>query len=295
MSSHASKAAETPPPAAPNRIGLIAGQGDFPLLIARAARANGVEVIGLGIKGFASPELADCVDRIFWLELGQLGRAIEILHQNQVTAATMAGRVPHTSVLQYRHFDLRAMKLLARAINKKADTLLGIVVEEFNRENIRILDSSLFLKSLMPEPGLLTPGRPLTDSEIADVEFGYPIAKVVAGQDIGQTIVVKSGMVIAVEGAEGTDECIRRAAALAGEGCVVVKVSKPRQDLRFDIPVIGRRTIRIMREAGISALAVSARETLLFHREEILKQAEELGIAVVAVASAPEGIVGLRE
>ncbi len=266
-----------------DKIGIIAGQGDFPILIANAARANGVQVVALAIKGFASPDLETCADKTIWLELGQLGRAIEVLHENGICALTMAGRVPHTSVLQYRHFDMRAVKLLARALNKKADTLLGAVTAEFEKENIKILDSSLFLKTLMPEPGLLTPARPLTEEEAADVEFGYPIAKAVAGQDIGQTIVVKRGMVIAVEGAEGTDECVRRAGALAGPGCVIVKVSKPRQDLRFDIPVVGKKTIQVMQEAGATALAVTARETLLFHREEILRQATELGIAVTAV------------
>lgn len=266
-----------------DKIGLIAGQGDFPILIANAARANGVHVLALALKGFASPDLPACADKTVWLELGQLSRAIEVLHENGIRALTMAGRVPHTSVLQYRHFDLRAVKLLAKAINKKADTILGAVTAEFEKENIQILDSSLFLKSLMPEPGLLTPGRPLTEEETADVEFGYPIAKVVAGQDIGQTIVVKRGMVIAVEGAEGTDECVRRAGALAGPGCVVIKVSKPRQDLRFDIPVIGKKTIQVMQESGVTALAVTARETLLFHRDEILRQATELGIGITAI------------
>lgn len=272
-----------PPATALARIALIAGQGDFPFLIAQAAKANGVEVVVLALRGFAKPELAECADKIFWLELGQLGRAIELMHEHGITAVTLAGRVPHTSVLQYRHFDMRAVKLLARALNKKADTLLGAVSAEFEKERIAVLDSSLFLKSLMPEAGLLTPGRPLSPEEKSDVDFGYPIAKVVAGQDIGQTIVVKSGMVVAVEGAEGTDECVRRAGLLAGPGCVVVKVSKPRQDMRFDIPVVGRKTIEVMQETGASALAVSARETLLFHRGEILKKAAECGIAVVAV------------
>jgi UDP-2,3-diacylglucosamine hydrolase len=265
-----------------SRIGLIAGQGDFPLLLARAARANGVEVTAFGIKGFASEEIEQAADKTIWFELGQLGRLIDLLHENKLNAVAMVGRVPHTSVLQYRHFDVRAVKLLAKAINKKPDSLLGAVTRELESENIQVLDSTVFLKSFMPEPGLLTPGRPPTGQEIEDIEFGYPIAKAVAGQDIGQTIVVREQMVIAVEGVEGTDECVRRAGELAGAGCVVIKVSKPAQDARFDVPVIGRRTIEVMQESGCSALALSARECLIFDREAVLAAAQQAGIAVVA-------------
>ena len=265
------------------KIGIIAGQGDFPLLIARAARGNGVEVLALGIKGFASEEIGTCADAVHWLELGQLERAIEVLKEHGVDSLILAGRVPHTSIFQYRHFDLRAVRVLRRALSRKADALLGALVDEFEREGIRILDSSLFLKSLMPDQGLLTPRRPLTDREKEDVDFGLPIAKVVAGQDIGQTIVVREKMVVAVEGAEGTDECILRAGRLAGAGCVVIKVSKPAQDLRFDIPVVGRGTVESMISAGCSALSLSARESLLFDRDVVVSAAEAADIGIIAV------------
>lgn len=265
-----------------SHLGLIAGQGEFPLLIAQAARSHGIRVTVFAINGFASAELAKCADTLLWVELGQIQKTIDLMHEHQVRAIAMAGRVPHTSVLQYRHFDLRALKMLARAINKKADSLLLTVTDELEREGIQVVDSSLFLKQLMPAPGLLTPARPLNEREAQDIEFGYPIAKVVAGQDIGQTIVVKEKMVVAVEGAEGTDECIRRAAELAGSGCVVIKVSKPRQDLRFDIPVIGRTTLAVLRETEASALAISAHESLIFDRDEVLRSAEQHHIAIVA-------------
>lgn len=269
-------------PAFPAKIGLIAGGGDFPLFIARAARGCGVEVVALAINGFAARDLAECADRIFWIELGQVAKAIELLHENNITAVAMAGKVPHTSVLQYRHFDLRAMKLLARTLNRKPDSLLGMITSELEAEGIRVLDSSLFLKSLMPEAGLITPNRSPSERELNDIEFGIPIAKVIAGQDVGQTIVVKEMMVIAVEGVEGTDECVRRAAGLAGPGCVVVKVSKPSQDLRFDIPVVGITTVEVLRACGCSALAVSARESLIFDRDRVVPMAEEADIAIIA-------------
>lgn len=267
----------------PKRIGLIAGQGDFPRLMAQAARSNGVQVVIFALRNFAKEDIAQFSDEVFWLELGQLGKAIDLMKEHDVRSIAMAGRVPHQSILQYRHFDARAVKLLARSINKKADSLLGAVASEFEREGITVLDSSLFLKSLMPAAGLLTPGRPLTPEEQENVDFGYPIAKIIAGQDVGQTIVVKDGLVVAIEAVEGTDKCIRRAGELAGAGCVVVKVSKPSQDMRFDVPVVGPATIESMRVAGCTALAVSAGECLLFHREEIVAMARRTGIGIVAV------------
>ncbi|MGI8905683.1 MAG: LpxI family protein [Candidatus Sumerlaeaceae bacterium] len=272
------------PSTAPKRIGIIAGQGDFPLLLAQAARSNGVEVIVFAIKGFANPDIGKHADQVLPVELGQLNRTIQLMHENGIRAISMAGRVPHTSVLQYRHFDARAMKLLAKSLNRKADSLLNAVAAEFSSEGIEVLDSSLFLKSLMPEPGLLTATRQLTTDEQENVEFGYPIAKVVAGQDIGQTLVVKDRIVVAVEGLEGTDKCIARAGDLAGAGCVVIKVSKPSQDMRFDVPVIGPGTIASMKSAGCTALALSARECLLLHREQILADADAAAIAITAIA-----------
>ncbi|MCX7626185.1 MAG: UDP-2,3-diacylglucosamine diphosphatase LpxI [Candidatus Sumerlaeaceae bacterium] len=266
----------------PQEIGILAGAGDFPKLIAKAAASQGVRVFILGIKGFADHNLSDVASEIAWLELGQLNKAIELLHQHRISSLIFAGRVPHTTIFQYRHFDLRAMKLLAKAANRKADTLLNLLSEEFENEGIHVIDSSLFLKSLMPKPGLLTPRRPLTEAEIEDVEFGFPIAKVVAGQDIGQTIVVKEKLVVAVEAAEGTDECIARAGKLAGPGCVVVKVSKPQQDFRFDIPVVGKKTIETMTVAGASVLAISAGETLVFDQEHVIAEAEKKGIGIIA-------------
>lgn len=264
----------------PSRVGLIAGQGDFPLLIARAATSAGTEVVTICIAGFASQEMPAVSTRHYWLELGQLGKAIETLKAEGVTKLIMAGRVPHNSIFQYKHFDWRAMKLLARAAGKRADALLETVCDEFAREGIEVVESSMFLQSLMPEAGLLTRNRTITDAEQADINFGIPIAKIIAGQDIGQTIVVKDKMVIAVEGIEGTDKCIRRAGELAGPGCVVIKVSKPAQDLRFDIPVIGPGTIKSMKEAGASALALSSGRSLLFHKDAVIAEAEENNIGL---------------
>ncbi len=265
----------------PTRVGLIAGQGDFPLLIARAATAAGTEVIALCISGFASDQLPALSTRHHWLELGQLGKAMEVLKDEGVTKLIMAGRVPHNSIFQYKHFDWRAMKLLAKAAGKRADALLATVCDEFAREGIEVVESSMFLQSLMPSAGLLTLNRPISTEEQADIDFGIPIAKLIAGQDIGQTIVVKDQMVVAVEGLEGTDKCIRRAGELAGPGCVVIKVSKPAQDLRFDIPVIGPGTVNSMKDAGVRALALSSGRSLLFHRDDVIREAEKNNIGML--------------
>jgi UDP-2,3-diacylglucosamine hydrolase len=261
---------------------VIAGSGNFPLLLASAARSSGYTVFGFCVKGFASEEFARAVDDACWLELGQFGKLIDLMHEKGVRSVAMVGRIPHTSILQYRHFDFRALKLLGRTLNRKADSLLGSVTAEFEAEGFHVLDTTHFLRALLPQAGLLTPQRPLTGREAADIEFGYPIAKAVAGQDIGQTIVVKDKMVIAVEAAEGTDECITRAGQVGGEGCVVVKVSKPRQDRRFDVPVVGRDTIESMQKAGCHALAVTANETLIIGLEEVVELAQNYNIAVVA-------------
>jgi hypothetical protein len=266
-------------------MGLIAGEGDFPKLIARAARAADVAVTVIAIRGFASPDLEHDATEIHWVELGQISRILSILKENDIKAVTLAGRVPHSSIFQYRHFDARGLKMLARAINRKADTILGVVTRELGKEGIEVMDSSIFLKSLMPAEGLLTPRRPLTEREAADVQFGMPLAKAIAGLDVGQTIVVKELVVVAVEGLEGTDACITRAGELAGPGCVVIKVSKPQQDMRFDIPIIGRTTLKKMIAAQCSAIAFSAGETLLFDREEVLALATDGNIAMLACHS----------
>lgn len=263
-------------------IAVIAGAGDFPILLAKAARSHGHQVFGFGVVGFASSDLASNVDRMFWLELGQFGRLIEMMHEQGVKSVTMAGRVPHTSILQYRHFDLRALKLLAKALNRRADALLGALTAELEHEGFRVLDTTLFLRSLLAGSGLLTTRRPLDSREAEDAVFGFPIAKVVAGQDIGQTIIVKEKMVIAVEGAEGTDECIRRAGQIGGDGCVVIKVSKPQQDRRFDVPVVGMGTIESMKAAHCSALILSAGETLILNPADVIAAAEEYGVGILA-------------
>ncbi|MCX8035582.1 MAG: UDP-2,3-diacylglucosamine diphosphatase LpxI [Candidatus Sumerlaeia bacterium] len=269
------------------KIGLIAGSGEFPITFADAARASGYKVMAIAIQGFASPELANHVDEIHWLGVGQLDTLIALCHKNNVSNLALAGKIEHVTLFNLGIPETRVIRLLMRLSDRRAQSLARALIEELESENIHVLDSSLFLKPLMPPEGLLTPRRPLQKREKRAIEFGWPLARKVAELDIGQSLIVKDGMVVAVEGAEGTDKAILRAGELAGPGTVVIKVSRPRQDFRFDLPVVGIQTIRTMSEAKASALAISAGETILLNREAVTALAEESNIAIIAQTDSP--------
>jgi DUF1009 family protein len=272
--------------AANEKIGLIAGRGAFPIDFAQAARQNGHHVTALAVKGFASPQLAEHVDAIHWLDIGQVDTLIRLCHEDNIGHLAFAGKIDHVTVFNLGQVEARAFQILTRLKDRKAESIARAVIDELESENIEVLDSSLFLKSNLPAEGLLTPDRPLRVNEQKDIEFAWPLAREIARLDIGQALIVKEGVVVAVEGVEGTDEAIRRAGQLAGPGTVVVKVSRPTQDFRFDLPVIGLQTVATMAEAGASALAVCAGETLLFDREKALALATESDIALVARSDA---------
>lgn len=278
-----SKTEEPNPLDSIKHIGLLAGEGRFPFLIAQAARDRDVRVTAFALKNVTPENLEEVVDEIHWLELGHFQHLIELFHEHDIHKIVMAGRVRHSSIFQLRKIDIRGIKLLGKMANKKADSILKTVTDEFARENVEVLDSTLFLRSLMPPPGILTTSTPPGTEVKIDIDFGYQLAKEIAGMDIGQTVVVKSQTVVAVEAMEGTDGAIERAGKVAGEGTVVVKVSKPMQDKRFDVPVIGLRTIRKMIEARSAALAFTGGETLFFDQAEAIALAEENGISIVAV------------
>jgi len=266
----------------PERIGLIAGRGAFPINFAQAARRSGHHVTALAVEGFASPELAETVDEIHWLGVGQVDTLIRLCHENNISHLALAGKIDHVTVFNLGSVESRAVRILQRLSDRKAESIVRALIQELESENIRVLDSSLFLESLLPAQGLLTKNRPVRAREQQDIEFAWPLAREVARLDIGQSVVAKDGVIVAVEGVEGTDEAIRRAGQLAGAGTVVVKVSRPRQDFRFDLPVVGLQTVRAMVEAGASALAICAGETLFFDQGEALALAERSDIAVIA-------------
>ena len=260
-------------------LGLIAGNGRFPFLAAAGARRAGRRVIALAIREEAAPELEAAVDEIHWLSLGQLGKAIGVMHRAGVREAVMAGQVRHRQIFSDVVPDLKLVGLLARLAFQNTDSLIGAVADALAREGITLLPSTAFLADELAQPGAMTRRAPTRD-ERRDVEYGERVARVLAGMDLGQTAVVKDRAAVALEAMEGTDEVIRRAGRIAGAGATVVKVSKPKQDMRFDVPVAGPGTLEAMREAGARVLAVDAGRTLLIDRREFLARADDAGIAV---------------
>ncbi len=260
-------------------LGLIAGNGRFPFLVAQAARRSGRRVVAVAIREEASPEIERDVDSVTWVGLGQLGRCIDALRQGGVHEAVMAGQVKHRQIFSDVVPDLKLMALLARLAFKNTDSLIGAVADALEREGIKLLPSTELLADQMAAAGAMTRRKPTRD-ELKDVEYGMRIARLLAGHDLGQTAVVKDRAAVALEAMEGTDETIRRAGRIAGRGATVVKVAKPRQDPRFDVPVVGAGTIDAMREAGAAVLAVEAGQTLLIEREGFLAAADAAGLAV---------------
>ena len=266
----------------PVRWGLIAGNGRFPFLVLEGARSQGIEMAVIALREEASPELERVATRLHWVSLGELSKALELLHREGVTRAVMAGQVKHNKIFSSIRPDWKLAKLLFSLPRKNTDSLIGAVARVLEAEGIELVDSTAFLKPLVPEPGVLTRRAP-DASEAADIHYGRDIARQIAGLDLGQTVVVRDLACVAIEAMEGTDETIERAARLtAGGRLVVVKVSKPRQDMRFDVPVVGLPTVEVMKRSNATALAIDAHCTLLFDRARLIEAADAAGIAIQA-------------
>jgi UDP-2,3-diacylglucosamine hydrolase len=269
------------------RWGLIAGNGRFPFLVLEAARSQGIEMAVVAIREEASPDLDRAASRVHWVSLGELNRAIDLLRREGVTCAVMAGQVRHDKLFSAIPPDSRMAALLASLPLRATDALIGAVAGVLAEEGIELVDSTRFLAPLVPAPGVLTRRAP-DDAEAADIAYGRAIAGRIAALDLGQTVVVAGRACVAVEAMEGTDETIERAARLAnGRRLVVVKSSKPRQDMRFDVPVVGTVTVAVMRRANATALAIDAGRTLLFERSRLLADADAAGIAIEAFSPEP--------
>src|SRR6266850_4544883 len=265
-----------------NGWGLIAGNGRFPFLVLEGARSQGIDMAVIAIKEEADPELSKRTQRLHWVSLGELSRTIDLLHQEGVTHAVMAGQVKHNKIFSAIRPDWKLAKLLFSLPRKNTNALIGAVARVLEEEGIRLVDSTIFLKPLVPQPGVLTRRAP-SPHEAEDIAYGIGVARQIAGIDIGQTVVISDRACVAVEAMEGTDETIARAARITGgKPLVVVKVSKPGQDMRFDVPVVGLPTIEQMRGAGATALALDAGRTLLFDRAKLIELADEAGIAIRA-------------
>ncbi len=262
-------------------LGIIAGSGRLPFVGAEEARAQGRRVVAIAFQEETDPRLAHEVDAIHWIRMGQLGALVRALHGEQVTDAILLGKVEITHLFSRVRPDLLMAKVLLKARDLRGDSLLEAIVDALANEGIRVLETPPFLGPLLVQPGRLTRRGP-TAREQRDIGLGREVARQIAALRIGQTVVVKQGTVLAVESVEGTDAAIRRAGELGRGGVVAVKVSRPDQDLRFDLPTIGPETLTALRDARATALALDAGRTLLLDRERFVAGADELDLAVVA-------------
>ena len=267
-------------------LGLIAGNGRFPFLVLDAARGAGHDVTVVALEDETFPELADLAARapaaaFHWISLGQLGTLIRLFKDAGVSQAVMAGQVKHVKIFDVmKKADATLLGVLMRLKSKNTDGIIGAIADVLRDQGIELLHSTAFLAPLMAREGVLTRRAPDAD-ELTDLAFGYRIADPIAGLDVGQTIAVKSAAVVAVEAMEGTDALIARAGQLAGPGVRIVKVAKPNQDMRFDVPVVGVPTIEAMKAAGATVLSVDAGKTLMIDGDAIVKAADAAGICIV--------------
>lgn len=265
------------------KVGLLAGVGKLPVEFMRAAHQLGHEVIVIAVLNDVDAALSAEADAYYEINVAKLDKIIKTLKKNGVSKVTMIGKVTKEILFKGLKFpDLRAIKLLARLHNRKDDTIMLAIVDELAKDGLEVVDQTLYLKPLMPGPGLLSKRKP-TEAEEDDIRFGFVTAKAMGGMDIGQTVVVKHKAVMAVEAIEGTDACIRRGGVLGRENAVVVKVAKPNQDPRFDVPAVGRQTLLSMIESKCNVLAIEAGRTLFVEQEEVLRLANEHKICICAV------------
>jgi UDP-2,3-diacylglucosamine hydrolase len=265
------------------RIAVIAGSGKFPLFLLKAARSNNIETITLAIISSADKIIEKISDKVYWIEIGQGKRLIDILKKEHIQYAVMAGKINKTTIIrQAIMLDHEAKSVLKNIKDKKDDTILCAIAGRLKDFDIELMDSTIFLKNFMADKGPLTKARP-SNAQRQDIKFGFEIAKEMGRLDIGQSVIIKDKAVIAIEAIEGTDEAIIRAGKLAGKGSVVVKVSKPGQDMRFDVPVVGCETLQSIKQSGAVVLAIEAGKVLMLEKEEMIRQAEQMRICIIGV------------
>ncbi|MBW1863582.1 MAG: UDP-2,3-diacylglucosamine diphosphatase LpxI [Deltaproteobacteria bacterium] len=262
-------------------IGLIAGGGQFPLMIAEVAKKQGFRVMAVAHHGETEPSLSDRVDDVVWIKLGQLGRLINALKKKGVTKALMAGTITKKRMFENIRPDLKGFTVMSKLAIFHDDNILKAVAGELAKEGIEIVSSTSYLPELLAPPGCLTKRKP-NKSEREDIHFGWKVAKELGRLDIGQCVVVKEKTVLALEAIDGTDETLFRGGRLAGEKAVVVKVSKPNQDLRFDVPSIGLKTVKVMSQVKASVLAIESGKTLMFDKPEMIAHADKAGISIIS-------------
>lgn len=263
-------------------FGLIAGNGKFPFLVIEGAKRAGQKLVVVAIKGETDENIETVADKVLWVSIGQLGKMIGFFKRESVTRAIMAGQVKHVQLFSGSLPDLRMLKMLFNLKQRNTDALIGAIADELAKDDITLVDSTHFIKDQLAANGVLTRRKP-DERERGNIEYGLRIAGEIARLDLGQTVVVRGNACVAIEAMEGTDATIIRAGTLARGKLTVVKVAKPNQDMRFDVPVVGVPTINAMLEAGASCLCVTADKTLIFDKAEMLALADAKKIAVIAV------------
>src|SRR6266849_3032014 len=263
------------------KLGLIAGNGKFPFLVLEGAKRAGASVAVAAIREETDPDIERLADRVTWVGVGQLGKMLRFFKDEGVDKAIMAGQVKHVQIFSRAIPDVRMLRMLLRLPRRNTDALIGAVAGELASEGIELIDSTYFLKDQLPQPGTLTKREP-DARERSDIDYGLEIGREIARLDLGQTIVIRDRACVAIEAMEGTDAVIRRAGLLVSGRLTVVKIAKPDQDMRFDVPVVGFPTIESMIESGATCLCLTAGKTLIFDREETLQLADENGIVVSA-------------
>lgn len=265
------------------RVGLIAGRGSFPLLFSQEARAQGVSIVCVGVKGETNPSIKKLVDTLRWVHVWEFRKVFDIFKAEGVREIAMAGQIHPKHLFNTRVTENKDIASIFNAVkDRRADTIFGAVSTELEKDGFTVIDSTAFVKNHLPAKGVLTSREP-SFNEWNDIYFGFEAAKYIAAFDIGQTVAVKHKAVVAVEALEGTDATIKRAGFIGRGGAIVVKVSKPKQDMRFDIPVVGLRTIRNLARTKASCLAFEAGKTLFLDKDVSLRLANSKGIAIVAV------------
>ena len=271
-----------------NKIGIIAGGGQFPKLFARAAKEDGRQVVIVAHEGESSTDLEKEADSFYWIKLGQLGKILTCFKNEGVQETVFLGTITKTRIFMDIRPDLKGLSLWNKINIKHDDAILRAIAAELENSGVRVRESTLYLKHLLFPKGILTRKKP-SSHQLQDIRFGWKVARTLGGLDIGQSVVVRDKTVLAVEAIEGTDACIKRGGSLSKGKSVVVKVKKPNQDFRFDLPAIGRETIHSLADVESSVLAVEAGQSLLFDREEVVRQANKAGIVVVGIEEIPDG------
>ncbi len=265
-----------------NKQGLIAGDGTLPVKMAQYAKENGFDVVCISLAGDNVKELKKYCSKVYSCHPGEINKIEKILKDEEIKQATFLGKVHKKVLLQLYKFDSRAIELLKTMTRLNDDEVMLLIVREFEKIGITVLDQTIFIKNLMIPAGVLGQHKP-TKEQMEDVNYGFWLAKEMGGVDVGQSVVIKDKMIMAVEAIEGTDVCIKRGAKLAKKNAVVVKVAKPKQDKRFDIPAVGMRTLRTMKKYKANLLAVEAKETIIVDQEKVIQYADKNNIVIMAV------------